>query len=147
MEETLEIDFALLADAADASVAGKLFIMGGGISEIAATNFPATHPTMVLVLKLKLHPSECDRPHTLEIKFWDADGKRLQPEISGQFAAQRDSEQPARPVFVQLLFNILGLQLPAPGDYEFHIVVDGHYLRSLPLHVKKVDAPGQVPGQ
>jgi hypothetical protein len=138
----MEIEFAFLADAAQAPSGSKLYVLGGGIDELAASAFPAIHPQMVLVLKLKVHPTECNRPHKLEVEFWDPDGRRLGPAISGEFAAQRDETNPTRPRFVQLLFNIAGLQLPAPGDYDFHIVVDGQQMKTVPLYVYQARAPG-----
>lgn len=137
----MEVEFAFLADAAEAPAGSKLYVLGGGIEEIGARVFPATHPHLVFVLKLKLHPAECNRTHALEIEFWDPDGRRLDPAISGQFSAVRDEAFPTRPRFVQLLFNMIGLQLPAPGDYDFHVVVNGQHLKTVPLYVQMLPEP------
>ncbi len=135
----MEVEFAFLADAAEAPLGSKLYVLGGGIDELGARSFPATHPHMVFVLKLKLHPAECNRTHALEIEFWDPDGRRLEPTIRGQFSASRNDAYPTRPRFVQLLFNLIGLQLPAPGDYDFHIVVNSQHLKTVPLYVQQVN--------
>ena len=131
----MEIEFAFLADAAEVPPNHKLYVMGGGLDKLYARSFPATHPQLAFVLKLRVHPVECERPHKLEIQFWDPDGRRLSPEIRGEFTAQRDPESSTRPTFVQLVFNIVGLQLPGPGDFDFHIVVNGQHLKTVPLYV------------
>lgn len=132
----MEVEFAFLADAADAPLGGKLYVLGAGINELGAAKFPTAHPTLVLVLKLRLHAAECERSHRLEIQFWDADGTRLPPEMSAEFTAAQHPRYKTRDVFVQMVLNIIGLPLPAPGEYDFHIVVDDRHLKTLPLYVQ-----------
>jgi hypothetical protein len=96
---------------------------------------------MALVLRLKVHPVECERMHTLVIEFWDPDGTRIGPTVSGEFSAQRDPEAPTRPRFVPLVLNLVSLQLPSAGDYDFHIIVNGQHLKSVPLYVHQAPDP------
>jgi len=39
----MHIEYAFLADAADASPTGKLYVLGGGIDELIVPQFPAVH--------------------------------------------------------------------------------------------------------
>jgi hypothetical protein len=137
----VEVEFAFIADAAEVASNQKLYVLGGGLEAIFAPSFPATHPHMSLVLKLKIHPVECDRTHALQIEFWDPDGQRLEPSISGEFGAQRDTEHPTRPRYVQLVVNLVQMTLPSAGDYDFHIVVNGQHLKTVPLYVHQSAPP------
>ena len=128
----MEVEFAMLADSAQASE-GKVYILGGGIDKIFAKAFPTTHPQMALALKLKLDSSECEREHALEIELWDADGNPAGPKLSAKFEAPR--EDLGRPSYVQLVLNIVGQTFKAAGDYAFKVLVDGQHLKTLPLYL------------
>jgi hypothetical protein len=136
----VEVEYAFLADAADAPPGGKLYALGVGIDQIRTREFPTTHALLAFVVKLKLHPTECDRTHNLEIELWDPDGQRLTPRLSGEFGAARNPEHPTRPVLVQMVLNLFGTTFPRPGEYEFHIIVNHHHLKTVPLYVEQADA-------
>lgn len=131
----MEVEYSFLADGAQTSSDGKLFVLGGGIDRIFAANFPTTHPYISLVLKLKLDPSECDREHGLEIELWDPDGNPIGGKVSGKFTGKRAER--GEDSFIQLVLNMLGVKFPSAGDYAFKILVDGHHIKTLPLHVVK----------
>ncbi len=130
----MEVEFAFLADAAQAE--SKLYILGAGIEAIRAQQFPAAHPYMSFVLKLRLHPTECDRQHRLEIEVWDPDGNRIGPQLSSQFSAGRHATDPTRPVFVQTVLNIVGMEFSKAGAYAFHIIVNGQHAKTVDLHLE-----------
>lgn len=136
----MEVEYAFLADAAVSPPDGKLYVLGGGIDEIRASSFPAIHPYVSLVVKLKLHPTECERQHQLEIELWDSDGHRIGPQVAGAFSAAR--RPIPRPTFVQLVLNVVGAQFPRPGAYDFHIVVNDQHLKTVPVFL--VETPPQV---
>ena len=137
----MEVEYAFLADSAQTSTDGKLYVLGGGIDRIFAGKFPAIHESMALVLKLRLHPTECEREHSLEVELWDPDGNPIGGKVSGQFTAERSEK--GRDSFVQLVLNILRAQFKAPGDYAFHVVVDGQHKKTLSLRLESAPAPSQ----
>lgn len=139
----MEIEYALLADAAQQSSDGKLYVMGGGIGTIGAKTFPTIHPTMSLVLKLQLHPSECDREHRLEVQLWDADGQSIGTGVNGAFNVPRSPE--GRLAYAQMILNILQARFEKPGDYAFHIIVDGQHVKTLPLELQQGNSGGSAP--
>ena len=51
----MDVDFALLADSAEA-VNGKLYMMGGAFDSIWATAVPLTHPRLSFVMRLLFSP-------------------------------------------------------------------------------------------
>lgn len=131
MIEIMQIEYAFLADAA-AAPEGKLYVLGGGFDEIFAENFPAVHPTMTLVVKARLGPTECDRRHEMEVDLWDEDGKSI-ANFSTHFERPRHPTSPTRDVFVQTVANLVGLPFPHAGTYTFRISIDGAELKVLNL--------------
>ena len=134
----MEIEFTFLADAAQASTDGKLHVLGAGIDRLLAGQFPAVHPAITLVLKLRLHAAECDRPHNLEVELWDPDGSAVGVKVEAQFSAARPLA--GRPAFTQLVLNMFQLQFERPGDYAFQVLVDGQHFRSVPLLLEQQSA-------
>jgi hypothetical protein len=139
----VEVEYAFLADGAQTSSDGKLYVLGGGIDRIFAGQFPATHPIMALVLKIKLHPSECEREHNLELELWDPDGNPIGGKISATFSANRQGG--GRDSFVQLVLNILQQQFPRTGDYGFQIVVDGQHKKTVSLYLEQIEGGSKQP--
>lgn len=140
---SVDVEFAFLADAAQVSSDGKLYALGAGIDQIGAHAFPTVHPSLVLVLKLCLQPTECDRSHDLQIVLWDADGHPIGPPLIVQFSASRNQDHPTQPIFSQLILNIVNQRFVRPGEYGFYITVDGIQLKRIPLHVKELPTSNQ----
>lgn len=78
----MNVAFALLADAANQSREGKLNILGA-FGEIYATNFPARHPEMHLVLRLDASPAEAGLRKKIRIIFLDQDSQRSSRHAKG----------------------------------------------------------------
>ncbi len=53
-----DIDFAFLADAAQARPGEKFHVLGGGVSRLAARVFPFRHPHLALVIGLSVTAPE-----------------------------------------------------------------------------------------
>ncbi|HEX6290350.1 MAG TPA: hypothetical protein VFZ66_14260 [Herpetosiphonaceae bacterium] len=135
----MEIEFAFLADAAQVPPDGKLYVLGGSVDRIHAQQFPTTHPSMTLVIKVQLLASECNRPHQIQIDLWDERGNPvLDPAISAEFGVGPDPDDPGGPSSVLIPVNMMGLQFQRPGAYEFHIVIDGRHLKTVPLRMLQV---------
>ncbi len=150
-ERNMEVEFAFLADAAQTSSDGKLYALGAGIDKVFTPGFPVAHSHVSLVVKIKVHPTECDRDHQLEIQLWDPDGKLIGPRLSGQFRASRQAEDATRPGFVNLTLDMVNLEFPRAGAYEFHIILNGEHKKTVPLYLvqraelapeQPTDAPG-----
>jgi hypothetical protein len=138
----MEVEYAFLADAADApSPGGKLYLLGAGFNRIFAESFPVAHPYMALIVKIRLHPTECDRPHALEVDLWNPDGQRVGPTLRGTVQAPRDPSHPARPAFVQMVLGMFGTVFPQAGTYEFHIVANGQHLKAVELYAEPPEPP------
>ena len=134
----MELDFAFLADAADVPMpTGKLFVLGGAFDTIYVPGFPATHPTLAVVVRLLLSPNDLDRKHTLEILLLDADGHTI-ASASGDLTVPKAPESPAgwkQSVILPLRF--FSIPFKEAGHYSIEILCDGKLLKAIPLRVIK----------
>ncbi len=127
----MQVNLAVLCDAANVSREGKLNILGE-FDSIHASSFPLTYPTMVLVVRLEAHPTEVG-DHRRKLQHLDADGRNVVPPLEGEFAT---GEGPFLGVPVRtapIILQMHGVRFDRPGHYSFELLVDGHHLRSLPL--------------
>lgn len=130
------LEFAFLADAAEAEPGRKFYVLGGGIDQIAGPAFPLVHPHMSLVMRFTVHPTELDRPHHLEVRMVDADGHEL-AKIEGDIQTGADAP-PGREVAVNMVINMANSRFENPGDYSLDIVMNNQYQKSLPIRVSQV---------
>src|SRR4051794_18211871 len=79
----VNVNLAVLCDAANVSREGKLNVLGE-FDSIHASTFPLTYPTMVLVVRLEAHPTEAG-DHTLRLHLNDEDGQDVVPPLQGEF--------------------------------------------------------------
>lgn len=133
------LDFAFLADAAEAEPGHKLYVLGGGIEQIAGPEFPLTHPRMSLVMRFLIHPTELGRAHHLEVRMVDADGHSL-ARIEGDIETQ-PTEATGREVPVNMVINLTNSRFEQPGDYALDIMMNNQFQKSLPLRVSQLAAP------
>lgn len=134
------LDFAFLADAAEAEPGRKFYVLGGGIDSIGAPTFPTVHPHMSLVLRLLVHPMEADRAHSLDIRLIDSDGGEL-ARIGGSFQAH-PPEPVGREIPMNLVLNLVNTRFERSGDYSVEILVDDQHAQSLPLRLHEIPPPG-----
>ena len=134
-----KLDFAFLADAAEAQPGRKFYVLGGGIDSIGAPGFPVVHPMISLVLRVLIHPAEVDRTHTNEIKLMDADGAQL-AHIDGNLSAS-PNETTGREIPMPMVLNFMSTRFEAPGDYSIEILMNNQHMKSIPLRVHAVERP------
>jgi hypothetical protein len=130
----MDLDFAFLADAADV-VAGKLYALGGAFDTVYVQGFPASHPTLVVVLRLLLGPLDLDRKHNLEIVLLDADGHQL-ASAKGELQVPKPPDAVAgwkQAVLLPLRF--FNIPFHEAGHYSIEMLVNGHMAKSIPLRV------------
>jgi hypothetical protein len=131
----MEVDFAFLADSAEA-VNGKIYVIGGAIDTVWAKQIPSTHSHLSFVLRLKFDGAEIGRKHKLEIQIMDEDGG-----IVGNLVGELEipSKNPNLPKGWQqasvAVLNFQNLKFLKFGDYSFNILVNNSCLKSIPLRV------------
>lgn len=128
----MEIDLALLADAATIDASGKLSILGV-FDRIGVARFPAQHGRVTLVLRFTAGTSEIGS-HDVHIRMSDPVGVEVLS-LSGEVkfsgtAVARDA------VRVPHILNLDGLVFTRAGMYSFDVKVDGVHHVSLPLSIE-----------
>ena len=127
----MEVDLALLADAATIDGSGKLNILGI-FDRLTTSAFPTRHPRLSLVLRFAAGLQELGK-HEVGIALKAPDGKQL---------VRIDGEMNLAPgplargvVLVPHVLNMDGLVFPVAGRYSFDVKVDGEHHVSIPLSV------------
>ena len=131
----------MLADGAQ-QVGGKLYVLGGQWDRLAVSNFPAQHPTMAIVLVLKVEYSEALDRHNLDVQL-TLDGQPLDPRAAGDLiTGHAPGQVRGAPSFVPLALTFNNLVFETPGRYEWVIAVDKAELARVPIEVVQGTAPG-----
>ena len=128
----MEIDLALLADAATVDASGKLNILGV-FDRISVAKFPANHPHISLVLRFSASMDE-GGSHRVEIVLEDPDGKEM-IHLNGDIQVGPGPGMAGGQIRVPQVLNIGRLVFPRAGRYAFQVLLDGEHHVSLPLMV------------
>ena len=132
----MELDYALLADAAQVAE-GKTYILGGGVSILWRTEYPAPLG-FVLICQFTYHRSEGDSTHTIRIQVVDADGHPLLPEIQGEVHVGLPPPEAQIPRNVPLGVPLMVPFPPMPvvqraGEYAVNILLNDRHVKTLPF--------------
>jgi hypothetical protein len=130
-----DIEFAFLADAADARPGNKFSVLGGGIDRIGGQTFPMVHPHVSLVIGLSVTAAELRAEH--EIRFALVDD-RAQELTSGSANIVAHGENDGRDSILTFAIDLWNLTFPVPGAYTFRILVDGSERKRLPLAISQL---------
>jgi hypothetical protein len=132
----MELDYAMLADAAQVAE-GKTFILGGGITILWRNQYPAPI-ACTLVMYLTHHRAESGTEHHLAIRFTDADGNPVLPELRADIGV--GEAPPHLPTNVTLGAPVV-IPFPPipvlqrPGSYAIEILIDDRHVKSIPVAV------------
>ncbi len=137
----MEVDLAVVADAANVSQEGKLNILGV-FDTIWARKFPFRHAAMVFVLRVRADFTD-KGAHDLEVRLMDADGGQL---FKAGGPLQVPGGVPGRPIKPHVIMGLAGVTFQKPGDYSFEVMLDDHHLKSVPLYVMETPQPPR-PGE
>jgi len=137
----MEVDLALLADAATVDAAGKLNILGV-FDRISASQFPAQHPHISLVLRFSASLTEAGG-HKVAIVLSDPDGGEVL-RLDGDIHVGAGPAAAGGRVRVPQVVNMERLVFNRPGRYAFDVSVDGEHHVSVPLFLHGATPPGGV---
>jgi hypothetical protein len=136
----MDIEFAVIADYAATTNENKL-VIGGIFDTLYAREMPASHPFMVLALRVRAHPGEAGH-HQVVVRLVDPDGAEvIQPleaplEIGGL--------DPLEGGTADLVLHLAGVPFGTFGRHGFDILLDGRFERSVQLTVRQ--APPEPSG-
>ena len=130
----MELELALLADAANVSREGKLNILGV-FDAIYVQRFPCQFPQMQLILRFRADPVETGRAYKVEIQIIDQDGKKL-TKLDGELGFP-DSPEKSKglPMRADHILGFANAVFERPGPYEFVILVNGEVRKRVSLYV------------
>lgn len=131
----MQLTTAMLADGAQQAPGGKLYILGGQWDRLTVPAFPAQHPTMALVLVLRVEYSEALDSHQLEVEL-TLDGEPRGPKAKAQFVTGHAPGQVrGTPSFVPVALTFNNVVFEAAGRYEWVMRVDGEVYGRVPIEV------------
>ena len=128
----MEIDLALLADAAPIDGSGKLNILGV-FDRVSASAFPAQHGRMAMVLRFAAGLPESG-PHEVGIRLSSPDGVEVL-RLDGEMQLAPGPLSAGGGVKVPHVLNLDGIVFTHSGHYTFDVSVDGRHHVSIPLNV------------
>src|SRR6266536_3343202 len=113
----MEVDFVILADGAH--VAGeKLYVLGGGWTNIWAREFPTVHQGSIAV-GMMVPWNETNRRHSVEIVLLNSDGQQVgDPLVSGEFEVGRPPGMPQGVAQRFMVAATVNFAIQRPGQYE-----------------------------
>jgi hypothetical protein len=132
--EELEIDLMLLADGAH-SVGGKIYILGGGWTHLWFRELPGRPAPFALAIGLKVPWNLTNRRFNFRLELVDADGNNIEESAMGEFEQGRPPG--LRPGTSQRMLVAVPVapEIPSPGRFVFHAIVDGQRLASTEFEV------------
>ena len=135
---SMYVKYALVADHVVPAGVGQKWNVLGTFTNITAEEFPYTHQRLGLLVRVEGHSTEAGEAgkHTLEIYLIDEDGQRLRAPRPLKAEFKFDAS-PGIPPGLEIGMELNGVVFEKPGNYEFAIKVDGTYLDSAPLYVRK----------
>ena len=134
----MHVAFALFADAANLSQEGKLNILGV-FDALHAASFPAVHPRVHLVVRLKAQAGDVGT-HRLGLQVTGPGGATL----LGHEAQMNIQPLPTGVSDVDIpLVQAFDLPLERPGPHAVLLLLDGRVVAQLPLTVQ---GAGATPG-
>jgi hypothetical protein len=132
----VNLALAVVCDHALIDQGGKLSVIGI-FERIWVERFPAVHPRLHLVLRLKGRRTEIG-DHPIVITLRDESGREV---LRGEGAVQIG--EPAAGITEVEAGAVLAFDVPLehPGLYTFDIVVDGQHQAAVPITVAQMPAP------
>ena len=135
----MRLDWALIANAAEAPPNGLVYILGAGVDTLWRDAYPAPFCVSV-VIRLVGSRTESNRPHTIEVVCNDQDGASVfnQP-ITVQIPPR--TAPPEYPggwdLAAHIVLNLGGVPIPRAGVYALEILLDGQQVRTLPFRARQ----------
>lgn len=137
-----DIEFAFLADAAQARPGEKFSVLGGGVTRLGSRQFPFRHPHLALVIALSVTAPETAQEHEIRFVLLDPDGR----ELAGAGGVMQTSPPPdARDSIVTFAIDLWNVGFERAGDHSFRLLVDGSERKRLPLVVDRLPAEPAQP--
>jgi hypothetical protein len=139
----MKLVYTILAEAAEATQNGRLFLLGGEINTIWAPAFPAIHNRLAMVVKFDLEPEdERETPHTIRVDISGLDNPiRMKGADLAFNTPSTEPDASGLPRRALLVLNFPPLLFPMPGKYTLQVIVDGNQVTEVPIQVQEGTVP------
>lgn len=130
----MQINYAFLADAAEFTPDGRLWMLGGDVDTIYTPQVPATHAELSLVIKLIIDPADSETEHQIHFQLLDPNNIPLVPE-SGFSFRPNPSQDPDLPNGYGICLGFQQLKFQQLGKHTVVVRIDGEERKRLPLKI------------
>jgi len=110
---------------------GLLHVVAGGVNRLLRPTFPAPMG-VALALVLELDPFERRADHQITVRVVDADGRQVAQGGGRILGRELAPDAPSR-TQIPHVFDLRAVVIPAPGDYEVKVYVDGAHRADIPF--------------
>lgn len=131
----MRVAYALLANAAEFSPDGKLYLLGGDFDTINANAVPVMFPFLVIVVKFRFSQAETVNQRTLRVVPLGPNGELMRQPIELPIQPPRSGYPESG---MGVCVHLLNIEFPALGEYIFRVEVDGLEMVQLPLRIRLV---------
>jgi hypothetical protein len=141
----MEMTFAFFADSASIPPDGKVYVLGGGFSNMVFPELPA-RANFAVIGGFRFSVLDLSASHSVELRLVDADGKLVVPPATLQFQLAGAPPEGATSVSLPTV-TFMSPTFAEPGTYTTEFWYEGKLLSSAELSVeeRKVPTPGNRP--
>ena len=134
----MELDFAMLAERAEATPQAVMHIYRGGMDFVSVSEFPSVY-SFAIAIKFSGSPqaNRSEIPHSLSLAVTRPNGARLDLGSKSTFQLTHAPGAPGQAIGSLRVFSIT-MEFSEAGNYLFHVVVDDIESKMLPLLVHRV---------
>lgn len=111
------------ADHANITANGKLNVLGM-FNEINPPSYPYVHPSMTLVVKFRVELGEHGQTRKMVVQFRKEDGDLILGIPHDIKIGELPVQGIARKMEINGLFQLNNIEFPAPGIYQFLVLID-----------------------
>ena len=127
-----------LADWAAIPPDQKIYMGGGGVSQVHLPQLPGPLPPLSLVVQVHVPWTMTSQPYTFSVRLLDGDRNAIGPDplIGGTAETGRPpGHRPGDELTMQFVVGLAGQPVQATGTIYFHLTVGDEVLGVLPIKV------------
>ena len=130
----MQLDFAILAQNADATEAGKLHIFGAAFDTLTVPSVPATVAPFMLVLRFAGEPGDIAGTHWVGLSITNPQDETSVIDERKEFRFEPKPVNSELPSSALVLVTVV-VTFQSAGRYSVNISLDGRSVKTLPIHV------------
>ena len=142
----MKVALLSLADYAVAADDGRIYMIGGAIDRLGASQFPALVTHLSLAVKFVLSTEERSQEHSVQVRLLDPEGNPVTAPM-GLLIPVVPTTSPGNPIGsqdeapYQFVYNMRDLRFESAGVYSFSVELDNQELGPLALRLEQTAIP------